>query len=193
MRTAWPSCTPAGMCTVTTRLLQLSPRAAAARAVFLDDAAAPAAVGAGGHHAEHPAEPLLRDATLPAALRADDRRRSGLGAAALARLAVVLLLELDRLLRADGDFGEATARPASRDQTRAARRAPPPPPPPRRRRRRSPPKMSSNIEKMSVDVHVREVVRPSRPRPGGRTGRSAAVSPAAQGFSPGGASADSPG
>ncbi len=51
----------------------LPPRAAAGRAVVADDGAAAPAVGAGGDHAEHAAEALLRDAPLPAALHADDR------------------------------------------------------------------------------------------------------------------------
>ena len=52
----------------------LSARAAARRAVVADHGALAAAVGAGSDHAEHAAEALLRDAPLPAALDADDRR-----------------------------------------------------------------------------------------------------------------------
>jgi hypothetical protein len=87
-------------------LAQLLPGAATARAVVADDGPAAAAVRAGRDHAEHPAEPLLRDAPLSAALRADGGAGAGLGAGALARIAGVLALELDRLLRAARHLGE---------------------------------------------------------------------------------------
>src|SRR5688572_16592542 len=48
-------------------LLELLAGSAARRAEFAHDSSAPAAIRAGRDHAEHPAEPLLCDASLPAA------------------------------------------------------------------------------------------------------------------------------
>src|SRR4051794_19886934 len=85
-------------------LLELSSGAAAVGTVIAHDRSAATAVGAGRDHPEHSAEALLCDATLSAALHADGGRCSGLSAGALARFAVVLTFELDRLFGAGGDF-----------------------------------------------------------------------------------------
>src|SRR6185437_4048640 len=88
-------------------LAKLPAAPAAVGAGIAHDSPAATAVGTGGDHAEHPAEALLGDAALPAALHADDRRNAGLRPAALARLADVLLLKLQRLFGAGGDFLES--------------------------------------------------------------------------------------
>src|SRR5262245_38768023 len=102
MRTACPSCPPAGISTVAVRLFGRAPVAPTPGAGVPDDGPAAAAVGTGHDHAEHAAEPLLRHAALPAALDANAGAGAGLCARALARFACVLALELDVLLTAGG-------------------------------------------------------------------------------------------
>ncbi len=128
-------------------LAKLPAGAAAVGAMLANDGSASAAIGAGDHHAEHSAKSLLRDASLPAALQADDRRGARLGAGAAAMFAAILSFKIDRLFRAAGDFlqrqFDARFQIVSARWPAARRRARPPPP-------SAPPKMSSNIEKMSV-------------------------------------------
>src|SRR5947207_7069566 len=85
-------------------LLQLPTCSATTRAMIANNRSTAAAIRAGCDHPKHPAEALLRNASLPAALSTDRGAAARFGAGATAFVAAVLLFKFDCFFDAGCNF-----------------------------------------------------------------------------------------